>query len=558
MVKSWRLALAIFVAALAVRVLTALPLDRPGYMDAYYYYDGAESLYRGKGFSENFIWNYLDDPAGLPHPSHLYWLPLSSILAWISFLVFGASYRAAQVPFIVLSACLPLPAYFLSLQLSGSRRQAVAAACFAIFSGFYLVFWVSPDNTAPFALLGSLSLICAAEGMNSLIAHRLSLSEGLRRRGLLLFGLAGALTGLGHLSRADGLLLLVALLSSLIAYRISRIAHPPTSNLHSPFPILHSLLLLGGYLAVMGPWFYRNWQVVGSPMGEAGLKTAFLRDYDDLFSYGQELSLWSYLGWGLGPILRSKLEAAWLNLQTLLFVDLLIFLSPFAAVGLWKVRLRLEYMPFFIYAVLLYLAMTFVFTFPGYRGGMLHSSGALLPHFFAASALGLDDAVAWIGRLRRGWHLPSARRVFTFGFVLLAVFLSVFIYYNRALGGNMADPAWNRRDEVYEEIAVWLEKNARPDEVVMVGNPPAFYYFTGRPCVVVPNEGVETLLEAAWRYGAEYLILDQNRPRPLAAFYAGDVQDERLTLLATFAGDTVKLYRIRATENRTQINADLQ
>jgi hypothetical protein len=40
----------------------------PGYMDAEYYYAGAIRLHEGYGFTQPFLWNYLDEPAGLPHP----------------------------------------------------------------------------------------------------------------------------------------------------------------------------------------------------------------------------------------------------------------------------------------------------------------------------------------------------------------------------------------------------------------------------------------------------------------------------------------------------------
>ena len=46
---------AIFLVTLMIRIAAALPIQRPGYMDAYYYYDGAEALYRGLGFNEEFI-----------------------------------------------------------------------------------------------------------------------------------------------------------------------------------------------------------------------------------------------------------------------------------------------------------------------------------------------------------------------------------------------------------------------------------------------------------------------------------------------------------------------
>ena len=75
----------LFFLALLVRLLIAFPIHQPGYMDAAYSYDIALNLVRGQGFVEPFLWNYLDDPAGLPHPSHLYWMPLTSILSsWVN------------------------------------------------------------------------------------------------------------------------------------------------------------------------------------------------------------------------------------------------------------------------------------------------------------------------------------------------------------------------------------------------------------------------------------------------------------------------------------------
>ena len=210
----------IFAFTLLVRLIAAIPIQRPGYMDAYYYYDGAEALYRGLGFNEEFIWNYLDDPPGIPHPSHLYWPPLSSILAYLSFLVFGPSYRAAQLPFILFSAPLPLVTYYISCQTSPSRRHAIAAALFTAFSGYYTIYWASPDSFAPFAMTASLSLVAMA--------------KGLRGDSLWWFALSGALAGLSHLTRADGVLLLAVLLIVIIftwwleEYRKSKPRRSPT------------------------------------------------------------------------------------------------------------------------------------------------------------------------------------------------------------------------------------------------------------------------------------------------------------------------------------------
>lgn len=513
--------LILFVIALLVRVLTALPLRIPGYMDAYYYYVGATSLYRGLGFNDPFIWNYLDNPAGIPHPSHLYWMPLSSLLAYLSFLLFGESFRAAQVPFIFLSALFPLVAYAVGYQIAHNQRHAICAALVAVFSGFYVPFWVTTDNFAPFAVFGSLCLLTAGLGLR----------DG--RAGW--FALSGALAGLAHLTRADGPLLLIAVYIALLLGRKHR---PPAIYL------LPAIL----YLLVMVPWFARNLLTIGAPLSPAGAKTLWLTDYDDLYSFGKELSWRTYLAWGWGNILRAKWRAAWINFQHLWAEDLLIFLLPFAVIGAWRLRRRVEFLPVLIYTPLLHAAMTLVFTEPGWRGGWFHSSVALLPFLYAAVMEGLDALVGWVVNLRRTWDLVQARRVFSGGLVALAVLLSAFLYGERVLGGGQDTPPWNQRDRIYPRLTAWLDGHTSPDAVVLVNSPPTFYYFSERPCLAVPNGDVETLLAVARRYDGNILILDRNRPGPLATLYTDEESDPRVELWTTLDDDQVgpvRVYKLR-------------
>jgi hypothetical protein len=535
--KTFKVMGMIFAFTLLVRLIAAMTIQQPGYMDAYYYYDGAEALYRGLGFNEEFIWNFLDDPQGIPHPSHLYWPPFSSILAYLSFLIFGAaSYRAAQVPFLLLSATLPMITYYVSFQTSPNRRHALAAALFTTFSGFYTIYWASPDSFAPFAVTASLSLVAMAKGLKGD-------SPGW-------FALSGALAGLSHLTRADGVLLLAVLMIVIIFKTRRMMALPSPGPMRLRSLALALLLAAAGYILVMSPWFYRNWRAVGTPFPSAGTQTLFLRNYDEIFSYGHELTWQHYLTWGWGPILQSKLKAIGINLMRLVAENMLIFLAPFIVVGLWQLRRRLEYLPFFIYGLFLYLAMTLAFTFPGVRGGLFHSGGALLPFLFAAAMPGLDTVIAWIAHRRSRWSTSPAQRMFTIGFIALAFFLSVFIYVRGVFGsqplrqaqGRPLTPAWNQRDQVYVDIAAWLDENAPPEATVMVGNPPGFYYFSHRPGVVVPNEDIDTVLQACDRYGVEFVILDQNHPYPLREVYSGQASHPRLLLLQTFS--LAKLFRL--------------
>jgi len=288
-----------------------------------------------------------------------------------------------------------------------------------------------------------------------------------------------------------------------------------------------SLITLG-YLLVMGPWFLRNLSVMGTPLSSAGTKTLWLTNYDDFFCYDCDLSLGTYLDWGWGNIMHSKLFALWTNFQRLLAENCLVFLLPFALVGLHRLRSHLSFTLSIVYLGLIYLAHSLAFTYPGWRGGFFHSSGALLPFLYVAGMDGLDAATRWIARRRKGWNLRQAWTVFTASSVVVAILLSIYVSLNKL-------PAWRNADQVYRQVGMWLEQQHVPDHTtIMVGNPPGFWYHTRKPAVVVPNGDTGDVLRVADRYGAEYLLLDRNHPAPLSALYAGDERCARLTIVKTW------------------------
>jgi len=499
----------VFVLALLVRVVLALPQPQPGYVDAYYYTVDAQQLASGRGFTEPFIWNYLDDPQNLPRPSHQYWMPLPSILASLGMWIGGINFRAAQAPFILLSALLAAMAYLIAWQTSTNRRHAWAAALFVIFSGFFVVFWSVPETFTPFAVFGALCLWLASQG---------------GWWGLI----AGACAGLAHLTRADGVLLLLP------ALLVPMLKRDTMTRLAT-----RCLGVMLGYAVVMCPWLAHNWMATGHLLSTAGAKTIFLTNYDDLYSFGKTLDPSAFLAWGAGSILRSKLEALWANLLTLVAVDGLVFLAPFAAIGFWIKRREPVYQSALLYGAALYLAMSLVFTFPGVRGGMFHSSAALLPFIFASAMVGLDMVIDWVAARRATWNAAIARPIFTWGLVSLAVMLSLAIYVPRVRG-------WSQSDEVYRAIGARLSDE--PAAIVMVNDPPGYVYHTGQQAISIPNGDVETLLAAAKRFHATWIVLDANRPSALAALYSRSQSDSRLALVETFQdgqGRPVYLLRLR-------------
>lgn len=493
----------LFVLALLVRILTAWPMQHPGYMDAFYYVEGGRTLYHGHGFNEFIIWNYLDAPEGIPHPGYTYWMPLTSILVYLGFALFGPTFRAAQLPFVLLSALLPPVAYAVAYETSRSRRHAWLAGLLVTAGGFYLIRWPTPDNFTPFALAGALCLWLLGKGFQ----------DGRWQR----FALAGLCAGLAHLSRSDGvLLLLVPVLVQITSCELKvssfelSVAGCGLRRRYGLFAARYVLFALG-YLIVMLPWFVRNVQVLGTPLPSAGTQTLWLTDYDDLYGYAPSLSFSNYLAWGWGNIVRSKVQGLWLNLQTLLAVGWMIALAPFGLIGVWRLRRRIELAPAWIYGLLLYLTMSLGFTYPGIRGAMFHSLTALLPFLCVAALDGLDVAVAWAAARRRGWHVRQAQQVFGVGLTAIVILLSSLVYL-RTL------PLY-RCPHPYQAVAEWMAENVPAWARVLAGDPAAFRYWSGRESLSIPNDGISTLLEVAERYDAYYVVVDPNVPVPLRPIY---------------------------------------
>jgi hypothetical protein len=523
MSKRHRDMLLLFAVGLIVRLLAVIPIQGPSYMDAAYSYDIALNLTRGGGFVEPFLWNYLDDPAGLPHPSHLYWMPFPTVLAWVGLTILGESYRSAQIPFVIIATLLPVVSYWVAVQTTNQRRHGWLAGLLMLFSGFYVPFWGHTDNFAPFALVGSLSLIAAWQ------------AGWAREKGhspVVWALVAGGLVGLAHLSRADGLLLLIVIGLAWVKFLISNLLSPEADK-ERRLEITDIVLVILGYILVMLPWFIRNWAVSGAPLPAAGAGTIWLTTYDDLYSYGRELSPQTYLAWGWNNILRSKLDALWLNLQTVLAVLCMIFLVPLVPIGWWRTRRHPLFQLAAWYALLLFLAMTFIFTFPGPRGGLFHSGGALLPFIFSAASVGLDVLIEWVAARRQGWDPRLAKRVFSVGLVGIALLVSGFVYYQKVV----VETRQQGSSAPYSHLVEWLHAEGRGDAIVMVGDPTSYWYHGGGPSIVVPNEPVETVLAVADRYGARYLVLDGNRPSSLASLYEGRESHPRLCLVGTVVGD---------------------
>ena len=494
---NWRHYLLLALLGLAVSAAMAAFQPAPDYMDADYYFATGLQLATGHGFTEPFLWNYLDDPAGLPHPSHAYWMPLASLLAAVIPALSGhLTWFAGRIPFLLAAALIPPLTAALAFSLTSRYTLALTSGLLAVFSGYYAPFLPVTDTFGLYMLLGGLFFL--------LVKSR---KWNVGSKAFVL----GTLAGLMHLARADGILwLFIALISILIVHRSSSILGKPAS---STFTLLTCLLLvtlsLFGYFLVMSPWFARNLAVFGTPLAPGGSRALWLTHYDQLFAYpASQLTFDAWLASGAGTILKARVWALGLNLANTLAVQGEVFLLPLILIGIWHFRKDCCVQLAALVWMLTFLAMTLVFPFAGARGGFFHSSAALQPVWWALAPVGLERAVDWAER-RRGRPMAQARVIFRGGAVALAALLTVVIVQGRVIGGFNGEQAWGQRDAAYSQIEHFIvSKGAKPETVVIVANPPGYFVATDRSAIAIPDGNVTTLLAVAERYGAQYLILE--------------------------------------------------
>ncbi len=519
----------LFGLALILRLIVALWVRQPGFVDAYYYFQVAENWFKGQGLTESIVWNYQagDFPASNPanlleHPAFGYWMPLASFVTIFGFSVTGnASFWAGIWPFMLLAATLPPLAWWLGQMAFGNtqRRYSWLMALVTLFPGRYFLFWNTPDNFSLFALLSFLFFMSSWAGL-----YR---SE----RWLLV---AGGLGGLAYLSRSDGILLLTALIISFLIRQRQKIGE---GEIRPRWQWLAVGLLTAGL--VVTPWLIRNWLTFGMPVSSGSSKALYLRSYTDLFSYSLKLDANYYFSWGWNNILSSKLNAANLNLL-ILTVQGLFLAAPFFVLGLFFVRKNPVFLPFLVYLVVLYLAMTLVYSEISAHGTLFHSAGGLLPYQVGAALAGIEGLAAYLWRKKAGVAARVRRVGIGLAVLLAGLAMALTIVYGAGNG-----PDWDSDLNYSQKVGEWFKRNHLSDNVIIVGEPLSYYYATRQLAIGQASDGVKANLRAANRYGAKYLVLGEQHYDALDSLYQTK-QIAGLKLIAEFDGN--QIYQVLAGE----------
>lgn len=517
MKRSWYIGF--FLLSFALLLVTSKFFLTPGYMDAEYYYVNGQQLAQGKGLYQPFLWNYLDNPTGLPHPAFTYWMPLTSLIAAVGLLL-GRGFEAARFPFLVVGAGIaPFTAY-LGWKLSGNERQAVMAGIFALIPSFYAPYLVTTDAFAIYMLLG---------GGIILLVGRKKWRAGEA-------ALAGGLAGLMHLARADGLIWLVGVLGfcALEGLRCVKEMSDVRGGLRGMAKLF--LASLSGYVLITGFWYGRNLAFWGWITPPGNDKALWLTHYGQIFVFPSGLltpQSWLASGWKL--ILLARWDALVNNLQTTLAVQGGIVLLPFTLIGLWIYRNRLEVKSGGFLWLATFGAFTIVFPFAGVYGSFFHSGAALQCLFWAAAPAGIEWAVSQVARWRK-WEKGNQVQVFL---ETLLVITAVLVSASR-ISDRIQQSDRNDYLGVDQRI---VQLGAVVKDRVMVNNPPGYFMQTGRSAVVVPYGDLTMLLNAAEQYQVRFVVVDEQLAPELMSLFEYPADQGRLHYQGTYHG--LNLYEIQ-------------
>lgn len=504
-----RTPVALFVLALAARLVVIALFADPGYPDSYYYVDVARAIADGRGLQVDFVWIFAEVggtiPAvpTLPIPSNAHWMPLASFIQVPFIWLLGPTALASALPFALIGSLAAPLAWAIGRDAGLRPLVAVGAGVLTAFPALSLVFMAQPDN---FSLYQPLVAGALWMGVRGLKGHPRA------------FALGGLLVGLATLSRNDGLLV-GATLGLAFLYDRWRAWRSGGSRLPA-IPIWAAVACFGLFLVVMAPWWIRQLDVFGqlSPSTASG-KVLYIRSIEEWNSITTPATLGHLLGQGIGPLLLSRIGGfvAAIGIFTTLVAGGILL--PFMLIGGWAKRRSVDFGPFLTYTAILFAFSAIVSAVHVPGGTFIHSAVALAPHAYLLTIEGIAIAVAWIAARRPRWNRETATRIFATAAIGFAVV--------SAVGTALAVQGRWRQDGIERRaVAAALDlAGAAPDARLMSIDAAGYRYHTGRGGVVTPNDPIETIEEVARAYRIEWLVIERASAVPaLAPVFSGEAR----------------------------------
>jgi hypothetical protein len=506
----------------------------PGYMDADYYYANGLRIANGNSWSEPFIWNYLGEPQGLPHPAFTYWMPMAGIVSALGIKLSGwGSFWGARIGFLLVACCLaPLTAY-LAFTFTPQRWAALLAGVIALFSGFYFAYLPTTETFGIYMILGGIFFLLLQKMQRDIkqtdpesvsTSSNTSASRFNNRVSPgWVYLLIGVVSGLMYMTRVDGLIwfgmAITAIFIQWSSWKKIDLSGEGRkgASVRLWFPLV---LSLAAFLFIISPWVLRNLFSFGSIFAPGSGRALWLTGYDEIFTYpATQLTFERWLDTGITEIFQARGWSLGLNTLTAVVVQGGIILVPLIIGGLWSQRKDWCVIVGIGGWLANFLIMSLVFPFQGARGGFFHAGAGFQPLFWALVPAGLLAFIDW-GSRKRNWEVRQALNVFAAGIIGIVIIMTAFLTWQRVIGPNRSDPTWGRAELAYQNVEAYLvDLDVPPEAIVMVNNPPGYFAMTGRQAIVIPDGDLQTSLRAGKDFQASYLILDENYPHGLGEVY---------------------------------------
>jgi hypothetical protein len=490
----------LFLLALAVRAVLAARNPDPGYPDSAYYVDIARTIAAGKGFSENFLWAFIDVggriPANphLPVPSNAHWAPLASIVQVPFIWLLGPTELASLLPFVLVGALAAPLGWAIARDAGAAPLVQVGAGILGAVPGLATVFVAQPDNFGLTMVLGGSALWLTSRGLRG---HARS------------FVAAGLLVGLATLARTDGLLLGAAPAAAVAWDRWRAWRRAPGSVAgREPrgAPAIPLAAVAGCVLAffvVVGPWWIRQLAVFGSISPSTGAGILWLRSFAELNSVTAPRTLSAFLAQPLGDLVGSRVMGFAEAIGIYLALVCAVFLAPFAAIGWWRRRRSVEAGPWLVAAAVLLLVSGLLFAIHVPNGMFLHASVALAPHTYWLAMEGIVTVAGWASARRRSLDAGRLAGVLAVGVLAVVIAGSV-------LAANTVGAGWQRTLADRRQLAGAIDRLAAPGDRLMSEDSSTFEYLTGHGGIVSPDDPLPVIEQAARAYDVRWLILERN------------------------------------------------
>ena len=499
-------ALAVFAAALVVRVVAASLVVFPQPEDTAYYVGVARNLLDGQGLTSNAIWSFQTPPLSFPRPAFEVWLPLPTFLAALPMAVLGSSFASAQWASIVVGSLVPVLAWRIGADAAIDRglppgRVRVLALGAGLTAAVYLPLVLHsalPDSTMPFAVLALAA--CA------LMPRLLRAADTVRLVDWRLLGL-GVLIGLAALTRNEAAFVGFAWL--VVVWLRPGIAGRRKAALVAVPAVIA--------LAVFAPWMARDWLEFGNPLPGQALANALSVTGFDIFAYADPPTLSRYLAVGPARLLEMRVEGLAHNL----FTVLLIPGFPTSFVGLvalpWFVRLR-SLAPLAVLAVTTFLVTSLVFPVSTTWGTYLHAAGPAHVLLIVAALLGLDALIERVG-VMRGWTRPVA----WLGSALTIAASLLFLAAPTGMPfvGGQSQGLATRYEAIDEALAAAGLPIAEQGPII-TNFPIWLGESTGARALALPNEPPDAVVDLARRFGSELVLVVGDQHGEWPAVLDGD------------------------------------